>query len=370
MGQSRTRGRKRAKSDAEAPPSEAPPSGRRTSKETLLPRKPVEVLARPATLLAGRVARILRLLSLLQSTERNTVHSLAERLRVSRRTVFRDLSVLERAGVPFRHSADGYVLSHQHQLVHLDLGVPEAVGLMVLCKIAQALPNQPLFGAAIDAVTKCLMQLPEDSRTVYEELVRHVTYAPGFVNICEDDERRFCQLQYAIDEHFICKFTYKPVGDNERVRTEIHPVHLHFHKHSWYVLAYSEQHGEVRMFKLMRIRTLELTRRRFPPIDFSIDKYLDGAWGIIPGTRKYDVVIEFSPKVARNVSEIRWHPSQRSEMRPDGSCIMRFRVNGLDELKWWLFSYADHAIVREPTELREKIRDMAQRTLQANNEKS
>jgi predicted DNA-binding transcriptional regulator YafY len=368
MGQSKTKNRQARTSAHKAPPGESPRSRRGATTKTLLPRNPIEILSQPAGLLAGRVARILRLLTVLRSSDGNTVQSLSDRLGISHRTLYRDLNVLERAGVPIKSTAQGYVLTHNQNLAQVDLGVPEAIGLMVLCKIAQALPNQPLFGAAIDAISKCLAQLPADSRRVYEDLVRNVTYAPGFVNISEDDERHFCELQYAIDEQIICKFAYNPVGDHERVHTEIHPLHLHFYKHSWYLLAYSEQHGEVRMFKLARIDDLDLTSRHFPPIDFSIEEYLDGAWGIIPGTRKYDIVIQFTPKVARNVAEVRWHPSQRSEMRPDGSCFMRFRVNGLDEMKWWLFAYADQAIVHEPIELRDKIREMARRTLEANEE--
>jgi len=331
--------------------------------------KPVEVLTQQPeapSVLAGRVTRIMRLLTLLQSNEQLTVQAIANRLGVSRRTVFRDFNVLEKAGVPFINTGDGYELDPEYRMAQLKLGVPEAIGLMVLCKIAQAIPHQPMFGAAIEAVTKCLAQLPHETREVYEDLVQNVTYSPSFVNISEDDERHFCQLQYAIDECITCKLSYNPVGGSEHVCTEIHPLHLHFHKHSWYVLAQSEQHSEVRMFKLTRIIDLEVTNQIFKPIPFSIESHLDGAWGIIPGTRKYDVVIEFSPKVARNVSEIRWHASQTCEMQPDGSCILRFRVNGLDEMKWWLFSYADQAIVREPEELREKIRDMAQRTLNVN----
>ncbi|MCH8344978.1 MAG: WYL domain-containing protein [Planctomycetes bacterium] len=84
-------------------------------------------------------------------------------------------------------------------------------------------------------------------------------------------------------------------------------MHLHFYKRAWYVLAFSEQHDEVRMFKLSRIEELEPSDEVFAPFHFSIDAYLDDAWGIIPEGRKYDVVIEFAPKVARNVAEIRWH---------------------------------------------------------------
>lgn len=335
------------------------------SKDATVPEQPVEVHAPSSNLLASRVARILELIKLMQSDGIKTAEAFAARFNVTRRTIFRDLNVLERAGVPFSSTPAGYVLRQDYELAQLKLGVGEAIGLMVLDKVARAIPHQPLFGDAIEAISRCLAQLPPSTLAVYQDLVENVSYAPGFVSVGEEDEQHFCTLQSAIDECTVCELSYKPVGDHDRVDTLIHPLHLHFYKHSWYALAHSLQHEEVRMFKLARIEALEPTSQQFPPMDFSIDEHLDSAWGIIPGDKIYDIEIEFSPKVARNVSEIRWHASQQQEMQRDGSCIMRFRVNGLDEMKWWLFSYAGEAYVRKPSELREKLRDMARQMLDA-----
>jgi predicted DNA-binding transcriptional regulator YafY len=41
---------------------------------------------------------------------------------------------------------------------------------------------------------------------------------------------------------------------------------------------------------------------------------------------------------------------------------MRFRVNGLNEIKWWVLSYGDQAVVREPAELRQAVSDIARAT--------
>ena len=116
------------------------------------------------------------------------------------------------------------------------------------------------------------------------------------------------------------------------------------------------------MFKLARIAELQPTEEDFAPVAFSVENYLHDAWGIIPGHRKYDVVIDFSKRVTSNVTEVQWHRTQQTTIRPDGSCQLRFRVNGLQEIKWWVLGYADQAVVCEPAELREAIRELAERT--------
>ncbi|MCH8344979.1 MAG: WYL domain-containing protein [Planctomycetes bacterium] len=42
---------------------------------------------------------------------------------------------------------------------------------------------------------------------------------------------------------------------------------------------------------------------------------------------------------------------------------MSFRINGLNEVSWWIIGYGDQVVVREPPELRNAIRAIAQRVL-------
>ena len=189
-----------------------------------------------------------------------------------------------------------------------------------------------------------------------------VSISPGAVDFSHDDDEHYRSLQYCIEERKVCRVLYDQVDPKKRLNTKIQPLHLHFYKRACYLLAFSEEHDEVRMFKLARIVELEPTEEDFAPFAFSIENYLDDAWGIIPGDRKYDVVIDFSKRVTPNVTEVQWHRTQQTTIRPDGSCQLRFRVNGLQEIKWWVLGYADQAVVCEPAELREAIRELAERT--------
>ncbi len=132
----------------------------------------------PPSIVAGRVTRLIRLVNLLQGTERYTAEQLAKHLRVSRRTVFRDLKVLQRAGVPFvSRSGRGYDLSPDYAMSRVNLDVPEALGLMLLGKVAAAMPDQPLFRPAIEAIGRVVAQLPPAVRMVYDDLLAAVSFA-------------------------------------------------------------------------------------------------------------------------------------------------------------------------------------------------
>ena len=79
---------------------------------------------------AARFARILSLLELLQSRVRYNAGSLATELGVSRRTVQRDLDVLELAGIPCTYIAEqgGYVLSGDYRFAVTGLTADELLG--------------------------------------------------------------------------------------------------------------------------------------------------------------------------------------------------------------------------------------------------
>ena len=70
----------------------------------------------------------------------------------------------------------------------------------------------------------------------------------------------------------------------------------------------------------------------------------------------HEVVIRFSPLVARNVSEVLWHPTQRVQPNDDGSVDFHVTVSGLNEISWWVLGYGKEAEVRQPFALREIIR--------------
>lgn len=308
----------------------------------------------------SRVHRLLRLITLLQSGQPRSVAELMEELGVSRRTLFRDLNMLELAGVPYYHEpGKGYRISRNYFLPPISLTVPETLGLMMLGKTAAAQRNRPFAGAALSGMYKLLSTVPEPIRSVCGEMMSHVSVNPGGDIVGDREQAHYGTLQQCIDERRACRIRYHSPIEAEPMALELHPYALHFAARAWYAFGYSRPHEEVRVFKLARIETLELMQRRFDrPPDFSIEAKLGSAWQLIPEGREYTVELEFSAKVGQNVAEVRWHPSQEHELLPDGRCEMRFTVDGINEIAWWICGYADQVVVKKPTALRERVREM------------
>jgi len=308
-----------------------------------------------------RLPRLIRLLTTIQSDPNQGPDELAEAMGVSRRTLFRDISTLNEAGVPIVHEQGrGYRVRESFFLPPVSLSVPEAVGVMLLGLQAQAQPDKPFHASGLSAIRKLAGLLPAPLRAGCEEVVAAASYRPAAQVPGTAEARLYPLLQQAIDSSSECRMTYHPPL-RDPVKVTLRPLRLHFVERAWYAYGRSNLGDEVRAFKLSRITGLELANRRFSPEPFDLDAHLGLAWQMIPEGREHDVAIVFDPLVATNVSEVRWHKSQRTERLPDGRARLHFRVDGLREIAWWVCGYADRAEVEAPVELRELVARMLRR---------
>ena len=317
----------------------------------------------------SRVHRLIRLITLLQGGRPRSAVELGVELGVSKRTLFRDLNLLEAAGVPYYHDRPrGYRIRESFFLPPINLSVSETLGLMLLGKTAEADRSRPLVPAALSAIHKLIATVPEPIREACGDLASYLSVDPGSHTDGNEESRVYADLQRGIDERRACEVTYQPPTDETPLRCRLMPYALHLANNAWYVLGRTDAHGkEVRVLKLVRFREVTLTDARFRrPADFKVSDKLGRAWRLNPEGKEYDVEAEFSPKVATNVSEVRWHATQRTTLLDDGRCRLKFRVDGLHEIAWWLCGYAEQVTVLKPAELRRQVAAMHRRAAAVN----
>ncbi len=307
-----------------------------------------------------RVERLLRMVTILQRDEANTTESLMNELGVSRRTLFRDLRTLNKAGI--RHRFDrkrGFHLDQDSQVPPINLTIPETLGLMLLSKTAFSQRDRPMIGYALSAIYKIIATVPAPIHEACKEMMANVSVAPDTQPIGRQDFDRYVELQRCIDEQRCCRVVYRGPADEDDLHAVLDPYLLHRVNGAWYVLGYTDVHDEVRMLKLSRIIDLDPTDERFQrPENFKAEDKLGLAWRMIPEGKEYDVVLEFTAKVATNVSDTRWHVTQDHKILEDGRCLMTFRVDGIKEIAWWICGYSDQVKVIKPPQLRDIVEQM------------
>ena len=141
-------------------------------------------------------------------------------------------------------------------------------------------------------------------------------------------------------------------GEVRRVR----PYHLACVGNQWYLFGYDLMRRDVRKFVPARMRRLAVRATRFErPKDFSVDKLLEGSFGVFSGGELIPIRIWFDRSRAQLIRERRWHQSQEIKELGNGEIELRMELSSLVEIVPWILSWGIHARAVGPRELVEAV---------------
>jgi proteasome accessory factor B len=305
-----------------------------------------------------KAARYLRIAMLLSDhPDGLSAQDLADRIGVSKRTVYRDLMSMDSdAGLPIWQDGGRFGLESGAFLPPLALTLHEATTLFLaarllakvsdehdteligaLVKMAQILP--PVLAKHIEATVDVFSRTPPNPR--FTKVFR--VLAEGWA------QQRVVQIEYDAGVYDASK----PPRKAKVQPLAIEPSAL---THALYLLAWDEGRKARRTFKVERILSASLTPQTFEPVEgYSAAAELARAWDVIADDEPIDVVIRFSPAVAKRAAETLWHPSQETEDRPDGSLLWTATVAGTREIRIWIMGWGADAEILEPRALRDDV---------------
>ena len=153
-------------------------------------------------------------------------------------------------------------------------------------------------------------------------------------------------------------------GDKTLTERKVDPYYLVNYKGEWYLSSHCHTRDSIRTFAVSRIRKAEILAETFTmPRSLDKDAMFGDQFGIIWKDKFHKVRIRFTAEVAPYIRERQWHATQKILDRRDGSLILEFTTNHLNEVKDWVLSWGPGARVLSPPELSEKVRTALRRTL-------
>lgn len=318
---------------------------------------------------SDRLIRIMRILTALQAEKGCNANELAKIAGTSRRTVFRDMKVLQEAGMHFQYDikSGSYTADPEYFLPPINLSLREAMSILLLAHKAADQMQLPFKKSAILAALKIDNILPLKIRMQCDTALQNVTTMLAATAPLNELDKIFALFQKAVRLKRKVHIRYKSLYDRKTIELTVHPYHLMYNHRAWYVLGWSSVHKSVRTFKLNRIKQFQLLEKCFlSKGKFDLYDYLGKAWSMIPEGQIYNVKLRFLPKVAENVTEVHWHSTQKVSRNADGSVTMEFRVDGLGEIFWWILGYGDQVEILSPARLRKKVRQAAENIMKLN----
>jgi proteasome accessory factor B len=308
------------------------------------------------------LARLLQLLMILQSERFPNARRLAEACEVSRRTIYRDLTILESAGltVLYRPDRQGYQLERKCLLHPIQLDDREALALLIVSRLGSVpdplgslLPAQSALVKVIQALpgeirqkmTRCSELIPEDVSTL--------TFPPERQSI-------YKLILSALWEGKRIRMWYRENDEDRTKATTVSLYRLARIENRWSLVGHSSSDRKVRAFGIACIERLELTDEAYTiPPRFSLDRLLEKSQGKESG-RPFQVQLRFTARVAPAVRDIP-RRDERQSVGPSGELDLFLAAETLDEIVFWFLGFGDQVELVRPLQLREDLRAWAER---------
>ncbi|KAB2591404.1 helix-turn-helix transcriptional regulator [Streptomyces arboris] len=292
-------------------------------------------------------ARLLKLLSLLQTPREWPGGELAERLDVSPRTVRRDIDRLRELGYPVeasRGSLGGYRLVAGAAMPPLVLDDEEAVAIAVGLRAGAGHAIEGVDEASVRALAKLEQVLPSRLRhrvSALQNATVPLTRGDG----ATIDPQTLTTLASAATGQERLRFSYRS-GDGTETKRQVEPCRLVSTGRRWYLVAYDLLREDWRTFRVDRVSEPYATGARFTPRPLPVE----GGGGAEPE----DAARYFARSMAGRQPELRLDvrfrapaefvaarlpstlgvPEPEPGSGPDGEDGCRLRSSSTDSLEW------------------------------------
>jgi predicted DNA-binding transcriptional regulator YafY len=209
-----------------------------------------------------RADRLFQIVQHLRGRRLTTAAQLAGWLRVSERTVYRDIRDLSISGVPVEGEAGvGYRLKPGFDFPPIMLTMDEVEALVAGARMVETWGGTALGSHARSAIAKIALALPAARR---EEIERTRLFAPGFL-VPKGAAAGLETVRKAIFERRKLQIEYVD-GDGRASNRTIDPLALNFWGTTWSIAAWCESRDDFRVFRLDRIRSLRMGAEKFEEV--------------------------------------------------------------------------------------------------------
>ncbi|MFU8811443.1 MAG: helix-turn-helix transcriptional regulator [Balneolaceae bacterium] len=305
--------------------------------------------------------RMKMILMLQQSTKRVTASDMAEKFGVSRRTIFRDIRVLEDLNVPLTWDEEsGYGVTHGYKVPPLMFTTRELATILVGLNFVKSQVDKQLASDAGGVELKIKQVLPDELKRFMQALEDKTVVDPFLKFGLEKKEGgNWYLLSTAISEQRVVEFQYKSRDGETTKGREVEPYLLVFYRDHWNVIGFSRKRDDIRNFVLDSMSDVQLTDKKFMPIgEINAEALI---FRSNESGQKVEVHIDKSIEDAFKAN-LPTKIIKREEVR-DKKIKVCFRFDNLDYLNRWLLQFGEFHEIIKPNRLIKKRKSLLNKLL-------
>jgi predicted DNA-binding transcriptional regulator YafY len=205
----------------------------------------------------NRIDRLFGILTLLQSKKFVPAEKIADKFKMSIRTVYRDIKALGEAGIPVSFEPQkGYFVVQGYFLPPVSFTNEEANAFLLMETMVSAFADRSIQKHYTNGMNKVKAVLRSSQKEKIDSLSQNIRLqiSPGI----RPDFEYLSIIQHGISTKVILEIDYK--NNNEEVSKRMsEPIGLIYYAFSWHMIAWCHLRKDYRDFKVARILKLRNT---------------------------------------------------------------------------------------------------------------
>lgn len=288
-----------------------------------------------------QILRLFEIVHILLNEKVTTAKNLSEKLEVSTRTIYRDVELLNSAGIPVyatKGKNGGIAILNNYVLNKSLLSEQEQKEILFALKSFSATQQQDS--------NKVLTKL-ENLFNKNEENWLEVDFSCWYS--VREDKVKFSLLKQAILNHNVISFNYFNSELKNSLR-KVKPLKLIFKSVAWYLQGYCINKRDYRTFKLNRIKDVKIL-----PEIFERNNYFVPELEKIPEENMLQIELKFLSSMAHAVYDCFYEQDINKDK--DGSFLVKTKLPDNMWLYSFILSFGECVEVIAPKDIREKFQE-------------
>ncbi|OBY77819.1 transcriptional regulator [Paenibacillus sp. KS1] len=306
--------------------------------------------------MSDKMIKVMKIIMAIQANPGISALELARKCEVSDRTIYRYLRTLDFvAPVTNEGYGAGYHFIGNFALYPLNFTEEEEMVFSILPSMLDKSKLTPEFDSAYDKVMATHVKEKQKRRDAMESFANLIQMgAPAYK---EDSPNYLLPIMEAIVAQKTIRVIYHTQSRNAESEREVDPYCLVPREQRFYLIGFCHRNEEIRMFRMSRLRHVEMTNSSFDKGDFNIQQYMKHTWSVHRGETLITFKVKFQPDVARYIKEEEMFVRPKMTDMPDGSLLFEATVNHEQGFLNWVAQYGPSAEILEPQSIREKFEE-------------
>lgn len=304
----------------------------------------------------NRIDRLSAILIQLQSKRVVKAQEIADKYKLSLRTVYRDIKALDEAGVPIIGEAGiGYSIMEGYRLPPVMFTKEEATAFLTAEKLVEKLTDTSTQKNYASAMLKVKAVLRLSEKDYLENLEQHIEvienqYVPKQAN----DTMHLQNVLQCIAQKKLLRMDYFANHSQQHSKRDVEPVGIYFLAGTWYMVAYCRLRKDYRNFKFSNVNSLTVTDEFFKQQHPALKNFLHK---VSKEKELQTVILSVDKTILKYFGDQKYYNGFVSQKDLGDKMEMTFLTASLTGFARWYMHFGEHADIVKPPQLKEIVQE-------------